>query len=296
MRRLLGSVAVAFVLVTALSGCSVVKAIKAVHALVKGNAAINNLTKQLQQSENAKFDVTYETTGSPSSTVEYATDPPTDFAFISPAQNGNAASEVIQNSSGYYTCSQGSGSDSKWTCDKVAVASDDDIGAVFQVYTGAYWFGILDVYASVASALTNVKVAQSTKSVNGFSLQCVNITAPPGSGTTGSNSADSTGTWCITQQGLLGYVAANGDNQDVTEIKSYSGSPAASLFQPPAGATITTGATGATGSSTSSTTGNTGSTTTSTTGTTGSSTSSTTGATGSGGSTTTSSTTGTTGG
>lgn len=278
--------AAAIVLAGALSGCGLATAIKAAHALATGNKALDNLTKQLQQSENQKFDVTYETTGSSPSTVEYAADPPTNYAFITPAQNGSTASELVQNSSGLYSCNQASGSGASWTCVKLSQAQDANYGAAFEIYTGAYWYGILEVYSSVAS-LAGVNVKQTTMTVNGFKMNCVVITS-----SNSGSSGNSTGTWCITAQGLLGYTAGSGSSS-ATEIKSYTGSPAASLFQLPAGATITTLPTGETGiastSTVASTTGNTGSTTSSTTGSTGG------GATGSTGSTSTSSTSSTTG-
>jgi hypothetical protein len=65
--------------------------------------------------------------------------------------------------------------------------------------------------------------------VNGFPVQCVDFVAPGIAGTS---------TICTTAQGILGYVKVAGDATSF-EIKSYSSSPATSLFEPPAGATIT---------------------------------------------------------
>jgi hypothetical protein len=232
----------------ALSGCSVVKA---VHALATGNKSLNNLTKQLQTNENAKYSVTYETTGSSPSTVQYAQDPPTNFAYISPGTNNSGGSEIVQNSTGFYDCSQASSSSGssggQWTCLKVSAAQTGTYTDLFQFYTGAYWYTILDAYSSIA-ALAGVRITSKTMSVNGFSLQCIDI-----SGTTGTSQNDNgNGTFCVTSQGILGYVASQGSSS-VFEIKDYSSSPASSLFQLPAGATVSTLPTGGTGLGTTST-------------------------------------------
>ena len=73
-------------------------------------------------------------------------------------------------------------------------------------------------------------MTSSTKTVNGFAMQCVDFVA---SGVAG------TSTICTTAQGILGYVNVASDSTSF-EIKSYSASPPGSLFQLPPGATITT--------------------------------------------------------
>jgi hypothetical protein len=65
--------------------------------------------------------------------------------------------------------------------------------------------------------------------VNGISMHCVDFNAKGVKGTS---------TICSTAQNILGYVKVAG-NPDSFELKSYSSSPAASLFQLPAGAKIT---------------------------------------------------------
>ena len=74
------------------------------------------------------------------------------------------------------------------------------------------------------------KVSTSTMSLNGFSMSCIDLETP---GTSGKS------TICTTSQGVLGYVEVVGTST-AFEITSYSSSPAASLFQLPAGAKITT--------------------------------------------------------
>ena len=102
--------------------------------------------------------------------------------------------------------------------------------SMYALYSGAYWIDFLKIY-SAAAALQGVTIHSTTMSVNGFALQCAVVT----------NRATPTTTskWCVTYQGILGYVSVSAKSADF-EIKSYSSSPPASLFQPPSGATITT--------------------------------------------------------
>jgi len=51
-----------------------------------------------------------------------------------------------------------------------------------------------------------------------------------------------TSTICSTAQGILGYVKVASDSTSF-QITNYSPSPSASLFQVPAGATVTTATT-----------------------------------------------------
>ena len=70
--------------------------------------------------------------------------------------------------------------------------------------------------------------------VNGFSMHCVDFVA---AGVAGKS------TICTTAQGILGYVKVASESTSF-QIKSYSTSPSASVFQLPAGAKITTAQTG----------------------------------------------------
>jgi len=88
-------------------------------------------------------------------------------------------------------------------------------------------------------ALAGDKVTQSTMTVNGFNLNCVDFNAGGALGTS---------TICSTEQGILGYVKVASDSTSF-EIQSYSTSPPASLFELPPGATVTTTPTTPTGSS-----------------------------------------------
>jgi len=215
-----------------LTGCgAIARAIvnHATHGALNGNSALNSFTSKVKTGDATSYDVTYETTGSSPSTIEYAAQPPNEFAYDASA-SGGGGDRIIQNSTGEYVCSQGSSSGSAWTCLKVPSTDAGNYEGMFQFYTGAYWIGILQAYSTVAG-IEGVKIKSKSMTVNGFKMQCIVVSG--GQGNSG------TSTYCVTDQGILGYVSSSGNSSDF-EIKSYSSSPSSSLFQVPAGATITT--------------------------------------------------------
>jgi hypothetical protein len=234
-RRLSGVTAVAFVLVVVgLTGCSVVKTVDKIKNDVEGNkATIDAFTGKIQSGESTTFEATYTTTGSAPATIVYAVQPPKGLAFTdypSSTTGGSAPSaDIVVNSSGEYSCSPPSGSRSTWTCQKLEAVSAAEENKVFDFYTPSHWVGFLRDF-SLAAGVAGDKVTSSTMTVNGFAMQCVDFVAPGVSGTS---------TICTTAQGILGYVKVASDSTSF-EIKSYSASPPASLFELPPGATVTT--------------------------------------------------------
>ena len=232
------AIAAAVITATALglTGCSAVSkavnAIKTVHSALHGNAAINSVTAKLKTSDTSAYEVTYVTTGSSPATIEYAASPPHGFAFDADTSSGLL--DVFQGSAGQFACTKsspaGSGSTS-WSCLKLQGSYVATYKAMYALYSGAYWIDFLKIYSAVA-ALHGVTIRSSTMSVNGFSLQCAIVTS-------GSGANASTSKWCVTSQGILGYVSVSQKSADF-EIKSYTSSPSASLFALPPGATITT--------------------------------------------------------
>lgn len=229
----------AVVIVTAavgLGGCTAlhkaVNAVKAVHNALHGDAAINSLTSKLKTSDTSAYEVTYVTTGSSPATIEYAASPPHGFAFDADTPNGRL--DVFQGSAGQFACtksSSGGSASASWSCLKIQGTEVDTYKAMYALYSGSYWIDFLKIYSAVA-ALHGVTITSSTMSVNGFSLQCALVKS-------GSGSNATTSTWCVTSQGILGYVSVSQKSADF-EIKSYTSSPPASLFALPSGATIST--------------------------------------------------------
>jgi hypothetical protein len=233
-----GKIAVAIVVIPlafGLSSCGAVSkainAVKTVHNIMHGSAAINSLTSKISSGDNSAYDVTYVTTGNSPATVHYAAQPPHDFAFDTNTSTGDL--EITTNASGEFECnrSSGSGSASTWTCLKLQGAAVSTDKLAYALYSGSYWIDFLKAY-SVVAALQHVTIASSTMTVNGFALECAVVVS-------GTKPNQTTSKVCVTSQGILGYVSASAKSADF-EIKSYSASPAASTFALPAGATVTT--------------------------------------------------------
>jgi hypothetical protein len=255
-----------------MSGCSIVKRL---HSAITAYDSIKKLGDAVQKSESATYEVTYVTTGSTPTTVTVAQIPTHDYFAGVATSGGSGGFEYVANTSGLYACTQTDGKASGsagasgssgssgstttsaakgggggWSCVKFTAAQASTYDAPAALYSAQYWYPVLEAF-SAAGALAGLDVKTSSMSVNGFSLQCTSVTAPSGgTGTSSSSSSSQTGTWCVTPQGILGYVASSNDSS-VFEIKSYSASPPTSLFQLPAGATVSaaTGGSGVTGSS-----------------------------------------------
>jgi hypothetical protein len=231
-RSRIGVLVLALLAVGALAAsCSAVGKIKqAVHTVEGNKATIDSFSQNLQSTTNAPFEATYMTTGSSPATIVYAVDPSSGGLAFHETQTGSSASnvQIIVNSSGEYLCNQ-SGSAGAWSCQKLSKADAATQNKIFDIYTPSHWINFLKGVSLVAG-LAGDKVTTSTKSLNGFDMQCVDLVAKGVSGTS---------TICSTSQGILGYVSVASDSTSF-QITNYSSSPAPSLFQLPPGATVTT--------------------------------------------------------
>ena len=236
-RRAAGAAAAALVLTgLGLTGCATLTAANnVVHAVQSNKAIIGQFTGQLKSGEATTFEATYVTTGASPLTVVYAVKPPTGIAFqeTQAGSNGNVPSlDIVANSSGEYSCSRLPSSVSalsfRWSCQKLGAARAAARNKIFALYTPSHWVAILTDF-SLAAGLAGDKVTSSTKTVNGFSLHCVDFTATAIPGTS---------TICSTAQGILGYVKV-ATAPTSFEIKAYSPTPPASMFELPRGAKVT---------------------------------------------------------
>ena len=199
---------------------------------VEGNrTAIDAFSGRIQSGEAAAFEATYTTTGTAPATVIYAVDPPDDLAFSdTPSASAGGSTHVIVNSSGSYTCSPPTSTQSTWACQphgapgSISSAAEDPI---LDLYTPSHWVAFLKGL-SLAAGLAGDTVSRSTMTVNGFALQCVDLVVP---GTVGTN------TICTTDKDILGYVKVASSDTSFA-ISSYTSSPPASVFALPPGATV----------------------------------------------------------
>ncbi len=222
-------IAVAALLIAGLAGCGVVAKINNVrHAVDSNRAAIKTFTQGLKSGAATPFSATYVTSGGSPTTVTYAVRPPSDVAFIETATNHAIANlDLVSSSSGEYSCTSASAS-SGWTCQKLGKAEAIAQNQIVDFYTPSHWVAFLEAF-SIAAGFAGDKVTTSSMTVNGLPMHCVDFQAKGVPGTS---------TICTTQQNILGFVKVAG-NPTSFQIKSYSTSPADSLFQLPAGAKVT---------------------------------------------------------
>jgi hypothetical protein len=226
-----------------LAGCAAINKVKTVAQDVKTNKkTMDTFTTKIQSGAAQPFMATYVTTGDSPTTVVYAVQPPKGLAFTSTpsstssAGSGGAANapsiDIIVNSSGEYSCTppdtSGSAGKGTWACQMLSPGAAQEQNAIYDFYTPAHWVTFLRGF-SLAAGFAGDKVTSSTMTVNGFPMSCVDFSTPGEAGES---------TICTTAQGILGYVKVAGDATSF-EIKSYSSSPPASMFELPPGATVT---------------------------------------------------------
>jgi hypothetical protein len=228
--------AVALASWASLAGCSLAgTAVKKAVSTVQANKlVIGQFAAKLKVGQQPQFEATYVTTGSAPSTVVYAVRPPGSLLFsAAPSGSGSPlnTARVIMNLSGAYACTRAPGAG--WVCDKLAKSSAAAQKKVLDFYTPAHWVAFLTELALTAG-FAGDKISRSTMTGNGFTMQCVDLRA---TGVAGTSKI------CAIGQHLLGYVQVASVSTSF-EIKSYSGSPPAALFDLPAGAKITKAKTG----------------------------------------------------
>jgi hypothetical protein len=212
-----------------LASCSVVNRVRtAEHSVSTDRATIDSFNSKLRSGAATAFAATYVTTGSSPATVIYAVQPPTGLAFQDTPTGGATSVHIVVNSTGEYSCSPGV-SGAPASCQKLSTDGAAAENQIFDIYTPAHWVSFLKGL-SVVAGLAGDKVSSSTMTVNGFSMQCVDLVAGGVAGTS---------TICSTAQGILGYVKV-ASNPTSFEIQSYSTTPSPSLFELPPGATVTT--------------------------------------------------------
>ena len=216
----------------ALAGCGVMNEVNKIgHTVASNKATIDTFTTKLHSGEATPFEAKYVTTGSAPATIVYAVQPPKGLLFKESATSGGTGlpgTEIVVNGSGEYACTPPGSRHARWTCQKLGKASAAVQNKIFGFYTALHWVTFLRTFA-LAAGFAGDKVSTSTTTVNGFTMNCLDFRA---SGIPGTSIV------CSTAQGILGYVKVAGDPTSF-QIKSYTTSPAAALFQLPAGAKIT---------------------------------------------------------
>lgn len=213
----------------ALSGCSVVHSINKVrHGIDSNRAAIKSFTQGLKAGEKMAFSARYLTAGQTPTKIVYSVRPPGKVSFTqSGTGSDTSALSLVTSGQREYSCSSATGT-SGWTCTKLSRPSAVAQNQLASLYTPAHWITFLQTF-SVAAGFSGNKVTNSTRTISGISMHCVDFTAK---GVQGHSMI------CATAQNILGYVKVAGNPTSFT-LTSYTTSPAAALFDLPPGAKIT---------------------------------------------------------
>ena len=176
---------------------------------------------KFQSGAHATFTATYKiTSGSSASKLSSLTIAQQSPNSLFKGVSGGSTFEFLSIGTKSYLCSQTAG---KWICLNGGKSNPE--ASLLTVYQpGAYL-----PYVQAAAKAHGATATYSTKSVNGFSLSCVSVT--------GAKGEQGTGTFCVTAQGVLGYVAWSGNtpaNSGSFEITDYSTSVPGSDFTLPA--------------------------------------------------------------
>ena len=144
---------VAVPLALGLTGCSAigkaVNAVKAIHNILHGSAAIDSLYDEIRAGDGAAYDVTYVTTGTSPATINYAADPPAEFAFDDKTSSGEL--RLFAGSTGQYECNRSGAA--QWMCDKTDFSGVNTSKMAYALYSGAYWIDFLKIYCGVRPQL-----------------------------------------------------------------------------------------------------------------------------------------------
>ena len=211
MKRLPGGIALV-VAVAILGSCGGTAA--KVKNLATG-ASTGDVQKVLQQVQNAQklvFTADYQSTdsGGKSQTIHVAQKPPKSIFKTNDAT-------VINDGTNTYTCSA-SGSNNEIQCLKTAGGASGSAAAVATALSGAAVVTAL----SAAAVLPGFDAKQSTRDIAGQHLTCVTIT---------KSASNTHPEYCITQDGIIGYVAD--DSGTTFSLTSFKKDVSDSEFTPP---------------------------------------------------------------
>ena len=173
-----------------------------------------------QSGQHATFIATYKITSSAThklTTLTIAQQSPNSvFSGVS----GPDTFEFLTIGTKSYLCSHAV---NKWICLNGGKSNPE--AALFDLYQPGKYLPYVQAAVNKAGA----HATYSTKTVNGFQLSCVSVTGAP--------HENGTGTFCVTSQGVLGYVSYTGTSPSQNgsfEITSYSTTVPASEFVLPA--------------------------------------------------------------
>ena len=188
---------------------------------VPGGKSGSTLLNLFKSGEHVTFTATYKVTGTSGalSSLTLAQESP-NLLFKGATSSGTF--ELVTLGAKSYICSQTAGA---WTCFTLGSGTSIPEADLFALYEPKTYLPEFQAAASAAGG----HATYSTKTVNGYSLSCLSASGVPGE--------NGSGTFCVTAQGVLGYVSwtgAKASDSGSFEITSYSTSVPASDFSLPA--------------------------------------------------------------
>jgi hypothetical protein len=185
--------------------------------IAASNAFASSLLNKFQSSERATFVATYKLTSATHSlsSLTIAQQSPNEL-FEGTSSTGTF--QLFSLGTKSYICSK-----SAATTSCFSTAAETSEAELFAAYEPGTYLPYFEAAASAAGAHTST----SSRTVNGFALSCVTVS--------GLKGETGTGTFCVTSQGVLGYVSWTGTSSSGSfEIESYSTSVPAGEFTLPA--------------------------------------------------------------
>ena len=185
------------------------------------SSSFSGLLSKFQSGEHATFVATYKITSGASKELTSLT-----LAQQSPDQlfKGSTSTgtfEFLTLGTKSYLCSQSASAAA--TCFNSGASNPE--AEMFSLYEPSKYLPYFEAAASAAGG----HATASTKTVNGYPLSCVTVS--------GAANENGTGTFCVTGQGVLGYVAWTGTtaaDSGSFEITSYSTTVPSGEFALPA--------------------------------------------------------------
>jgi len=180
------------------------------------------LLGRFKSGEHATFIASYKITSGAQSltTLTLAQQPPNQLIK---AVTSSETFELVTIGDKSYVCSGQDSAGNGGMCLSEAKSNPD--AALFAIYEPSKYLPYFEAAAQAAGA----KATISSKSVNGISLRCISV-----SGIAGQSGS---GTYCVTDQGILGYASwtgATAADSGSFEISSYSTSVPSNEFTLPA--------------------------------------------------------------
>lgn len=179
-----------------------------------GSAFLN----RFKTGQHATFSASYKVTSSGKTGITSFSlvQQPPNSKFVVAVSSGTV--EFITTGGKSYYCIQHGGA---WTCLNGGATASMAAAAFSFAQPGTYLPAI-----EAAAAAKGGHASNSTKTVNGVAVQCVSVNGAAGQ--TG------TATYCVTAQGVLGYVQVTGIRTTTFEITNYSTSVGSGEFTLPA--------------------------------------------------------------